>query len=183
MGMRNPVPTAKTAPAFQTACDIARYYGGKTIKCLLCGRQFRRLAFHLAAKHDISSVEYKRRFGLPWSRGLTSASSHSNSGWTDQRRVKASQAARRTQFFKFAHPVQRRELAPYQRTQLAENLGKHTSGFGRRFERRVRTLFDKGLTDGDIARILDVNRMTVNRRTKYWRKPNKMKSGDRRTGK
>lgn len=161
----------KSPPPFQNRRDIERYYGGKRIKCLLCGRAFRRLAFHLAAKHQITSMEYKRQFGLPWTRGLTSAASHASSGWTEQRKVKASKAARRSRFFELAHPAQRRELAPYQRRQLAENLGTRATGLGKKFEQRVRVLFDKGLTDSNIARVLRVNRMTVNRRTKHWRRP------------
>jgi hypothetical protein len=162
---------AKPPPPFQSRRDIERYYGSQRIKCLLCGRAFRRLAFHLASKHQTTSMEYKRQFGLPWTRGLTSAASHASSGWTDQRKVTASKAARRSRFFDLAHPAQRRELAPYQKSQLAENLGTRAIGFGKKFEHGVRALFDKGLTDGNIARVLRVNRMTVNRRTKHWRRP------------
>jgi orotate phosphoribosyltransferase-like protein len=56
-----------------------------------------------------------------------------------------------------------------------QNLGKHAVGFGKAFERRVRALFDKGLTDAAIARALDVGRATVTYRTMHWRKTKRFK--------
>lgn len=161
---------SKRPPLFRTRRDVERYFGGKTIKCLLCGRRFGRLSFHLAAKHNVTTDDYKRRFGLPWTRGLTSALSHSNSGWNDNRRTKARKLARRSQFFKFAHPTRHRDRAPFLKDEIPKYLGAHASGLGKKFELRVRTLFSRGLTDAAIAEILDVNKMTVNLRTKHWRK-------------
>src|SRR4030088_275157 len=66
-----------------------------------------------AAKHGIAADDYKRRFGLPWSRGLTSAASLANSGWTDERKAKTRKLARQSRFFKLAHLTPRRELAPF----------------------------------------------------------------------
>jgi ROS/MUCR transcriptional regulator protein len=164
--MRTQIP-----PPFETRREIDRYYSGKTIECLLCGRRFRRLVFHLVAKHDMTAAEYKSQFGLPWTRGLTSASSHANSGWTEERKTKASKAARRTRFFKFAHKGgRRREPAPFLKKEAVQNLGGRATGFGKKFEKRVRALFDKGLLDREIAEVLGVNRMTVNLRTRHWRK-------------
>jgi hypothetical protein len=155
----------------QTRRDAGRYYGGRTIQCLLCGKRFGRLAFHLAAKHGISSDEYRIKFGLPWTRGLTSAASHANSGWTKKRRAEASKAAKRRRIFDLAHRSQnRREPPGFIRTEAVNNLGKHAAGLGPRFDKRVRALFRKGLTDAAIASVLGANRMTVNQRTKRWRK-------------
>jgi predicted transcriptional regulator len=92
-------PRVKTPPAFKTRRDVERYFGGKTIECLLCGQRFRRLAGHLAAKHEMSVDGYRTRFGLPWSRGLTSAASVASSGWTDVRKAKARKLARKNRFF------------------------------------------------------------------------------------
>jgi hypothetical protein len=156
-------------PPFRSRREVERYFGGKKIKCLLCGKRFGRLSFHLAAKHAMTADDYKARFGLPWSRGLVSAQSHTNCGWDDERRAKASKLARRSKFFKFAHPAPRRELAPFLRAESLSNLGPNALGFGKEFESRVRILFRRGLTDAAIAEALKVNRMTVNQRTKHWR--------------
>jgi predicted transcriptional regulator len=90
---------AKMPSAFRTRRHIERYFSGDTIECLICGRHFKRLQTHLAAKHGVAADDYKRRFGLPWTRGLTSAASLANSGWTDERKAKARRLARRSRFF------------------------------------------------------------------------------------
>jgi hypothetical protein len=157
---------------FQTRGEVERYFGGKTITCLICGGRYGRLSYHLAAKHEMTTDEYKSRFGLPWSRGLISARSLANSGWDNKRKAKARRLARKTKFFKFAHSTKRRrKLAPFLKAEALKHLGTHAVGFGRKFEARVWTLFQRGLADAAIAEILDVNTMTVNRRTKHWRKP------------
>ena len=168
-------PRVKTPPAFKTRRDIERYFGGKTIECLLCGLRFRRLAGHLAAKHEMSVDEYRTRFGLPWSRGLASATSVASSGWTDERKAKARKLARVTRFFEQAHATSRRAPAPFLKAEVVKNLGKHAVGFGKAFERRVRALFDRGLTDAAIARALDAGRATVTYRTMHWRKHRRLK--------
>lgn len=158
-------------PAFRTRREVDRYFGGRTIKCLICGRRFGRLAYHLAAKHNLTTDDYKGRFGLPWTRGLTSSPSHANSGWTKARRLEASKLARTSRFFELAHRGQRRrEPAPFLKAEVMQHLGDLAIGFGKQFDSRVWALHRKGLTDGAIARILNVNRTTVNRRTKVWRK-------------
>jgi hypothetical protein len=156
-------------PPFRSRREVERYFGGKTIKCLLCGKRFGRLSFHLAAKHAMTTDNYKARYGLPWSRGLVSAQSRANSGWDGERRAKASKLARRSKFFKFAHPAPRREVAPFLKVEARKNLGPNAVGFGDEFESRVHVLFRQGLTDAAVAEALDVNRMTVNQRTKRWR--------------
>jgi hypothetical protein len=161
---------------FRTRREVERYFGGETLKCLLCGRRFGRLSFHLAAKHGLTTDQYKARFGLPWTRGLTSAASHNNSGWSKKRKQEASRLAHKTQFFKFAHPSSRREIAPFLRVEVLERLGDNAVAFGKRFESRVRTLFRRGLIDQEIAHRLGVNRMTVNRCTKHWRKRKQKKA-------
>ena len=168
-GLRLPMRAGMQLP-FQTRREVERYFSGRTIKCLLCGRRFGRLSFHLASKHGITTDEYKERLGLPWTHGLTSAKSRANSGWSDARRERASGLARKTKFFKYAHPAQRREAAAFLKAETWKNLGPNAAGFDKTFDARVRKLFLRGLPDAAIADILKVNRMTVNRRTKRWRK-------------
>jgi ROS/MUCR transcriptional regulator protein len=151
----------KDAAAFKTRRDVERYFGGKSIECLLCRQRFRRLGGHLAAKHEISVDEYRSRFGLPWSRGLTSAASVASSGWTDERKAKARKLARKNRFFERAHLTARRAPAPFLKAQAIQNLGKHAVGFGKAFEQRVHALFDKGLTDAAIARALPGTPITL----------------------
>jgi hypothetical protein len=161
---------AKAPPPFKTRRDIERYFSGDTIECLLCGRQFKRLQTHLAAKHGVAADDYKRRFGLPWTRGLTSAASLANSGWTEERKAKARKLARKSRFFKLAHLTPRRELALFLKTEAVEHLGVNAKAFGEKFDARVRALADKGLSIRAIARLLKVAHATVLERTKRRRK-------------
>src|SRR6516164_2475510 len=126
-------------------------------------------------KARMSVDEYRSRFGLPWTRGLTSAASVASSGWTDERKAKARKLARISRFFERAHLTPRRAPAPFLKAQAIQNLGKHAVGFGKAFEQRVHALFDKGLTDAAIARALDVGHATVTYRTMHWRKRKRVK--------
>jgi hypothetical protein len=156
-------------PSFRTRQEVDRYFGGRTIQCLICGKRFGRLCCHLSAKHAMTADEYKSRFGLPWTRGLTSAQSHANSGWTEARRAKATKLARESQFFKYAHPSTRREEPEFLKVELPKRLGSYAVGLGEEFDSLVRALYSQGLTNDAIAKVLDVHRTTINRRTKRWR--------------
>lgn len=156
-------------PPFRTRQEVNRYFGDETIQCLICGKRFGRLCYHLAAKHAMTADEYKSRFGLPWTRGLTSAQSHANSGWTEARRAKATKLAREGQFFKYAHPSTRREMPEFLKVEIPKHLGPHAVRFGKEFDSLVRTLYSRGLTSDSIAKVLGVHRTTVNRRIKRWR--------------
>jgi len=138
-----------SSPPFRTRGEIDRYFRGKTIKCLLCGRRFRRLGGHLASKHNVSVDEYRSRFGLPWTRGLVSADSVANSGWTEERKARARRVARKTRFFLLAHTVPRRDLAPFLKVDAIRNLG--IAPTSKAFEERVRTLFERGQSDRDFC--------------------------------
>jgi hypothetical protein len=173
---------AKPPAAFKTRSDIARYFGGNAIECLICGRRFKRLHTHLAAKHGMAADDYKKRFGLPWTRGLTSATSLANSGWTDERKAKARKLAQKSRLFDLAHSMPRRELAPFLKTEAVEHLGVNAQAFGGKFDARVRALAQKGLGIRAIARVLKVAHTTVLERIKRSRKrkPKRRRGKDNR---
>jgi hypothetical protein len=167
-----PTPHVQQAiAAFRTRQEVERYFNSETIECLLCGERFRRLGKHLAVKHDMNVDDYRRRFGLPWSRGLTSAASRKASGWNPERKEKARKVAQQSRFFERAHPTLHCDPAPFLRTQLIQNLGSHAAGFDEAFEEKVLTLFHEELSDAAIARVLNVERSTVSKRTMRWRSP------------
>jgi predicted transcriptional regulator len=156
----------KTSSIFKTRREIERYFGGETIECLICGRHFQRLQTHLSVKHGVAADDYKKRFGLPWSRGLISASSLAASGWTDERKAQARKLARQSGFYKFAHLEPRREFAPFLKAEAIEHLGAHAKGFSEKFDLRVRALAEMGLSKRAIARRLKVAHSTVLKRIK-----------------
>src|ERR1700724_756627 len=160
----------KTPQPFKKRPDIEHYFSGNRIECLICGRHFKRLQTHLAAKHGMATDDYKKRFGLPWTRGLTSATSLANSGWTDERKAKARKLAQKSRFFDLAHSRPRRDLASFLKTEAVEHLGVNAQAFGGKFDARVRALAQKGLGIRAIARVLNVAHSTVLERIKRSRK-------------
>ena len=109
---------------FKTRRDVERYFQGKTIECLHCGQRFRRLAGHLTAKHEMSVDEYRIRFGLPSSRGLTSAASVASSGWTDERKAKARKLAGKNRFFERAQRDTAASTCPVPEGGSGQKLGQ-----------------------------------------------------------
>ncbi len=75
-GRRKVLPGFPVTRQFETLEEINQYLSGDTITCLLCGKEYRRLANHITAIHGISVEDYKIRYGLPWRRGLTSQACH-----------------------------------------------------------------------------------------------------------
>jgi len=61
---------------FKTVAEIGKYYSGDRIQCLVCGKWFKELGWHLKKKHEMSCDEYKEKYGLPWARGLVSEELH-----------------------------------------------------------------------------------------------------------
>jgi hypothetical protein len=155
-------------PSFHTRQQVERYFNSETIECLLCGRRFRRLGQHLAAKHDMRADDYRRRFGLPWSRGLTSAASRSASGWNPERREKARQVAQQSRFFELARCTASR-AGPIPEDAIHAKPGSPCGWLDEAFEEKVLALFLEELSDAAIARVLNVGRATVAHRTMRWR--------------
>jgi len=159
----------RPAEPFRTPKEIEAYFAGATIECLICGARFGRLGAHIKAKHRIDVEDYKLQFGLPWTRGLTSATSAANSSWTAERKANSRAIALKTRFYKLGPDAKRRRPAPFLKIQALQNLGIDPKAFDQRFARRVRALYDKGASDRQIAAALKAGSSTVNRLTKWWR--------------
>ena len=69
-----------TDTPFQTMAEVDEYLSGNTIECLICGESFQRLNRHLQYVHNIAPDDYRRRFGIPFKRSLTSVPSRAKSG-------------------------------------------------------------------------------------------------------
>lgn len=63
--------------AFDDLDAVREYLSGETVTCLLCGRELKRLGRHLQPIHGISEDEYRKRYGIPYTYGLTSSASKS----------------------------------------------------------------------------------------------------------
>jgi predicted transcriptional regulator len=51
---------------------VDEYFSGEAVQCLICGRRFNGLHMHLKFKHGITDDDYRKRYGIPLSRSLTS---------------------------------------------------------------------------------------------------------------
>lgn len=61
---------------FKTVFEIENYFSGDKIECLVCGKWFKELGWHLKKKHNMQCDEYREKYGLPWTRGLVSEELH-----------------------------------------------------------------------------------------------------------
>jgi predicted transcriptional regulator len=67
---RRILPGFPRSDTFTSAEEVWNYFADEQITCLLCGRQLRRLAWHLPSIHGVSEDEYCNRYGLPLTYGL-----------------------------------------------------------------------------------------------------------------
>ncbi len=73
---RNPLPGFPADIKFKTLDEINEYFDGDLVQCLLCGRWMKSIGRHVTV-HGYTPYDYKERYGLPFSRGLSSSSYHS----------------------------------------------------------------------------------------------------------
>lgn len=74
-GRRVVLPGYPIPAGLLTAEQLAVYLSSDRITCLLCGKAYRRLGWHLEKIHGVSLDEYRDRYGLPYSKGVLSAAS------------------------------------------------------------------------------------------------------------
>ena len=67
---RRVVPGYPWEGQFKTPEEVAAYFGDDRITCLMCGKRYKSVGAHLRV-HSMTGGEYRKRFGLPWGRGLT----------------------------------------------------------------------------------------------------------------
>lgn len=56
---------------FKTKDEIDNYLSQDKIECLMCGHLFKSLVTHLDKIHAMSTDQYREKYGLPYSKGLT----------------------------------------------------------------------------------------------------------------
>ena len=63
---------------FKSIGEMHAYFEEPKIQCLICGRRFGKLFFHLRSQHEMELDEYKRQFNLPVFRGLVGQETREN---------------------------------------------------------------------------------------------------------
>lgn len=110
--------------------EVKDYLSGDTIMCLLCGKRLQRLHKHLYSMHDTTPDDYRRQFGIPFSRSLASAPS--------RERSRAANTPERIELFKSQRGEGRvggPPAPPKGRVPATINLWKKNAELGRYFSR------------------------------------------------
>jgi len=97
---------------FETIEEVNEYLGGDRIVCLLCGRDMKTLGGHLRQIHDnMTCDQYKKRFGIPWRRGLICKESSKNYANALNKRVENGEdfRSRLPEYRKLAHEAPHRK--------------------------------------------------------------------------
>lgn len=63
---------------FNTKRQVGEYFSSENLECLLCGRSYKHLGQHIVKLHEIGVREYKKKYGLPLTRGLVCEQTHTN---------------------------------------------------------------------------------------------------------
>jgi hypothetical protein len=50
---------------FQTYAEVKAYLAQPRLLCLICGKRYMKLGFHIATAHDMAVKDYNWQFGLP----------------------------------------------------------------------------------------------------------------------
>lgn len=57
---------------FTSIKEVHTYLDGEKVACLLCGRQYAALGGHITRIHQMTSDDYRQRYGIPYKYGLAS---------------------------------------------------------------------------------------------------------------
>ena len=68
---------------------VDEYLSGAKLECLECSKLFKGLAPHLLAAHRMSVADYKTKYGIPQTRGLSGSGAREGRSAAAKRRVQA----------------------------------------------------------------------------------------------
>jgi predicted transcriptional regulator len=114
-----------TNTPFQTMEEVDNYLSGDAIECLVCGQRFPSIRQAHLRSHGLSHDEYRIRFGIPFSRSLTSAPVRARN--RERLSPEAVERRRQTKALSTQSPLPRhasRQLAPAVRDQIRKNAEK-----------------------------------------------------------
>jgi hypothetical protein len=112
---------------FKTKEEVSEYFSGDKLKCLLCGAEYKSLGTHLLKMHGMRVLEYKEKFGLPYSEGLVSK--NTKKAMADALKTRIAEGDETlTQLEKVAHlgrHAKARRFPVFARKMMGERLTKH----------------------------------------------------------
>ena len=63
---------------FKSYDEYKQYFVGDRIICLLCGKEYRALGNHLRISHEMDIEDYKKKYGILWTKSLLCNDLHEN---------------------------------------------------------------------------------------------------------
>jgi len=132
--------------------ELAEYFGGSKIVCLLCGKAYRTLGVHLKTIHGMEPDEYRKHYGIPWTYGLSCAETSALHA-DDAKKKIAAGIFEPGKYLDRAATAQQRERQPIRDVLSARNIEEMNKGKTGEEAARRRAAPKRGTTEhGDNLR-------------------------------
>lgn len=70
LARRKVLPGFPKNDPFESIGEVREYFSGDKVVCLLCGKEYKRIGFHVEKIHSLTMNDYKQKYKIPWTYGL-----------------------------------------------------------------------------------------------------------------
>ena len=123
---------------FKDYDEYKQYFVGDRIICLLCGKHYRALGSHLKVSHEVDTEEYKKKYGIFWTKALTCNDLRKDQSDIAKERIAngeflptSIEARRKRGVFARKHIIKGRRNLPLHKVYPAENIKNYNVSHGR----------------------------------------------------
>jgi len=123
---------------FKDYDEYKQYFVGDRVICLLCGKHYRALGYHLEVSHEVDIDDYKKKYGILWGKSLTCNDLHENQSDRAKERIangelipQTIEGRRKQGILARSHITKRRRNLPLHAVSSALNVAKYNILHGR----------------------------------------------------
>ena len=123
---------------FKDYDEYKQYFVGDRIICLLCGKHYRAIGNHLRVSHETDIEDYKKKYGIFWTKALTCNDLHEEQSDRAKERIANGElipptieGRRKQGMFARKHIVKGRRNLPLHKVYPAENIKNYNVLQGR----------------------------------------------------
>ena len=123
---------------FKSYDEYKQYFVGDRIICLLCGKHYRALGNHLRVSHETDIEDYKKKYGIFWTKALTCNDLHEEQSDRAKERIangelipQTIEGRRKQGIFARSYIKKRRRNLPLHAVSSALNVAKYNILQGR----------------------------------------------------
>ena len=123
---------------FKDYDEYKQYFVGDRVICLLCGKHYRALGYHLKVSHEVDIDDYKKKYGILWGKSLTCNDLHENQSDRAKERIangelipQTIEGRRKQGILARSHITKRRRNLPLHAVSSALNVAKYNILQGR----------------------------------------------------